>query len=336
MGPANTNQRVTINKQGLPVFFVALGSHVNFFFDKVLKQAVASNGYENVYVLADRNFTQYQDYNCIDVNKYMHGRSFDALYTHHSNNTYFFEKSCFDRWFIINDLVKDLGITYFFHADCDVLILENLQPVYAELQRDDFDGSTMYFSDGVQSITSGHSSFWSSGLLNNFCNFTCAKYQDKDAFATILADAQSGIFYGNTNVSDMILLDVFRREAKPNLINLLVPRDGACFDFNINASYNGREHQFAMRYIYGIKKIVQLHNGSFGAIKAEGKPQYMRFCTLHFQGYITKSLIPMHVTYGSGWDKIQNRVLAIRNFVVRKMKIKKNHIRDALKKLTKQ
>src|ERR1700748_1358578 len=120
-----------LNNAALPVFFFQSGNKTGFFFDKILKQACLTNGAENVYVLTDSNFHLYPDYNCIDIREYSYGtREFDGLYQHHSSNKYLFEKACFDRWFIINAIVKKHGVAYFFHADSDLLITEDLKPFY--------------------------------------------------------------------------------------------------------------------------------------------------------------------------------------------------------------
>ena len=322
-----------IKRSTLPIFFIPLGEHVNLFIDRVLKQAVASNGHNNVYVLTDTNFHLYQAYNCIDVSKYMQGRSFDALYIHHSENKYHFEKSCFDRWFIINDVAKDLGISHFFHADCDVLIMQDLKPFFAEYLQDRYDGSVMYFEDGDRSITSGHSSFWTGALLNKFCDFTCAKYSDEQAFDKILKDVKAGVFCDNFNVSDMILLDTFRRETQTKTLNLFTLEDkGICFDFNINVAANGNKQIFVMNPLYRIKHIVHKNGTSYGQAKGGGR---YPFYTLHFQGYISKALIPMHITYGTKYQRMQNWVIGARHFTVRKLKLAKNKVRDTLKGLVK-
>lgn len=312
----------------LPIFFVQLGDRVNLFFDHVLKQAQLSNGKENVYVLTNANFHLYNDYNCIDVTPYLQGREFDSLYKHHSNNKYFFEKACFDRWFIINDLVREHNISHFFHADCDVLILQDLKPFYTAQLQGKYRGSMMYFEGGERSITSGHSSFWSSELLTEFCDFICVKYADEQAFDKILNDTQAGVFYDNINVSDMILLDTFRRERQTDTLNLFLLEDkGFCFDFNINVSYNGRKHNYEMDVLYRIKKITQQGGGSYAKVKNDGR--YL-FYTLHFQGYLTKALIPMHITYGTKSQRLQNRFLARRSFLVRKIRLLKNRLKHAI------
>jgi hypothetical protein len=336
----NTESTGSINKQAspaalqLPIFFVQLGTHVNLFFDQVLQQAQLSNGKENVYVLTDSNAHLYSAYNCIDVSKYMQGREFDRLYQHHSTNKYFFEKACFDRWFIINDLVKELNIPYFFHADCDVLVLEDLKPFYTEQLQGRYDGSAMYFEDGARSITSGHSSFWSSALLNQFCNFVCEKYANEQAFNKIWSDARAGVFYDNTNVSDMILLDVFRREQQTNTLNLFSTEDeGQCFDFNINVAYNGRKQSFKMNSRYHIKQIKPRDGSIYG--KAEDGQQYL-FYTLHFQGYLTKALIPLYITGGNAYQQMRNRLLSARSFTIRKLKLAKNRLKGAVKETLKR
>ncbi|MFD0750758.1 hypothetical protein ACFQZS_11450 [Mucilaginibacter calamicampi] len=327
---ANNGVKLSFNSQHIPIFFVQLGNHVNLFLDKILLQAQHSNGKENVYVLADKNLHLYRDFNCIDVSKYLHGREFDSLYQHHSSNKYSFEKACFDRWFIINDVVNDLNIDYFFHADCDVLITEDLNPTYAHLLQHNYDGSVMYFEHDGKTITSGHSSFWSKKLLGDFCNFVSEKYADGAAFNEILNVTRSGFFLGNKNVSDMIFLDIFRRSTILKTLNLFSLEDeGIGFDFNLNVSSNGWRKFFKINKIYGIKAITRA-NKSVYAEEVDNGTRF-KFYTLHFQGYITKSLIPKYITYGSSIDNVQNTLLAYFTFTKRRLILKKNWLRDKLK-----
>lgn len=316
--------------QHIPIFFVQVGDHINLFLDKILRQAQQSNGKENVYLLANSNLHLYQDVNCIDITKYMGEREFDSLYQHHSTNKYRFEKTCFDRWFIINDVIKDLRIDYFFHADCDVLIPEDLNPVYAYLLKHNYQGSVMYFEYEGKSVTSGHSSFWSRTLLNDFCNFVCTKYADENAFNEILNITQSGFFLNNKNVSDMIFLDIFRRTSNLKTLNLFSLEDEDMgFDFNLNVSPNGWRKTFKVDKFYGIKAIKRENRSLYAEETAHGTR--VKFYTLHFQGYITKALIPKYITYGSKFDKLQNTLLAYATFTARKIRLKKNTLRDKLR-----
>jgi hypothetical protein len=325
---------VNLNDTKLPIFFLQLGSNTSLFFDIVLKQAALTNGTENVFILTDTNFQLYRDYNCIDISGYAQTeRPFDKLYKHHSTNTYFFEKTCFDRWFIINDVVKDLNINYFVYADCDVLILQDLKPVYDSLIKNKYDGTMMFFERDDNSITSAHTSFWNNKLLNDFCDFINAKYSDETAFNVLLKDTLAGKFLDNTNVSDMILLNVFRIETKPNTLKLLSLEDkGICFDFNINVSYNGRRHSFVLTSGTKIKKMIRKGDGLYGHVQnTEKKAEYLKFYTLHFQGYLTKSLIPVYATPANILNSLYNHITGKTEYFKRRAKLLKNRFRDLLR-----
>ena len=323
---------ITFNNAALPVFFLQLGSKTSLFLDKVLKQAALTNGIENVYILTDTNFHLYEGYNCIDISAYAYGsKDFDGLYKHHSTNNYFFEKTCFDRWFMINALIKSKNISHFLYADCDVLLMEDMKPVHARIIDGGYTGSTMYFENGEgHSVTSAHTSFWSSALLDDFCRFICTKYADDIQFDAILKDTLAGKFYNNTNVSDMILLDVFRTETQPKLLNLFtLEENNICFDFNVNAAFNGHKHTFVFNPEYHIKKLIRRKDGIFGRV--DGSSTECKFYTLHFQGYVTKTLIPLYVTAQTINEGIKNRILAEYNFTTRKMKLLKNHLKRRVK-----
>ncbi|TWR27561.1 hypothetical protein FPZ43_13910 [Mucilaginibacter pallidiroseus] len=327
----NSTLTETGNKP-LPIFFLQLGNKVSLFFDKVLEQAALTNGAANIYVLTDCNFVQYSKYNCIDISRYAYGTTeFDGLYEHHSKNSFFFEKTCFDRWFMINAMVKALNIDWFFYADSDVLIVENLNPIFENLKAGGYTGSTMRFELAPgRSITSAHSSFWSSSLLNDFCNFICNRYRDKEAFAALLEDTLSGKFLDNTNMSDMIMLDVFGTEIQPAVLNLFSLEDNNInFDFNVNVAYNGHKHTFAMHPVYKVKQLLKKADAVYGVIKdSKVDAQLCRFYTLHFQGYITKTLIPIYATPQNLKEAITNRILGEYNFTVRKMRVFKNQVKQ--------
>lgn len=318
----------------LPIFFFQEGTHTSLFFDKVLKQALLTNGRENIYVLTDSNFHIYSDYHCIDISKYKYGtQDFDKVYQHYSSNKYHFEKACFDRWFIINAIVKELNISHFFHADCDVLILEDLKPIYTDFLKDKYNGTMMFFENGLgNSITSGHSSFWSNTLIDSFCSFVYHRYSNQRELDALLKDTTAGKFYDNKNMSDMILLDVFRTETKPAILNLLsLESQNICFDFNLNASYNGCKYNYVLSPVSKTKKLTRRKDGVYGQTM-EDNSLYLKFYTLHFQGYITKTLIPLYVTTKGRGGYILNKLTSEWSFSIRKMKLLKNRLRDKLKK----
>ncbi|MBD1393289.1 hypothetical protein [Mucilaginibacter glaciei] len=299
-----------------------------------MKQAVLTNGRQNIYILTDTNFELYAGYNCVDISAYAKvNRPFDALYKHHSTNSFFFEKTCFDRWFIINDVIRDHGIGNFVYADCDVLILEDLKPVYNNFIKDIYDGTMMFFADGKSSITSAHTSFWNTKLLADFCSFITATYADKKAFEDLLERTLAGEFYNNRNVSDMILLDVFRTHTQPNTLNLLSLEDmDICFDFNIGAAFNGCNYVFELSIYTNTKKIIRQSKGLFGKVINCGSIVHPRFYTLHFQGYLAKALIPVNCNargYFGGW---RNYILGNTEFLKRRATVLKNRLKASFLK----
>nr|WP_294950547.1 hypothetical protein [uncultured Mucilaginibacter sp.] len=339
MEKGNTGYATHLSQSELPVFFLQLGENTSLFFGHILKQAVLSNGANNVYVLTDTNFDAYRHYNCIDISEYTAGvKEFDKVYRHHSINPYFFEKACFDRWFIINDIVKELGISQFVHADCDVLITQDLKPVYRKFIKDKYDGTMMFFELGENSVTSGHTSFWSAGLINNFCNFVLGNYADRPAFDKVLQDTLTGKFLDNKNVSDMILLDVFRTEIKPHTLNLLsLEPEGISFDFNVNVPFNGCKHYFETTAGTKIKKMYRRKDGLYAKVADKGEEQvYCKFYTLHFQGYLTKTLIPLHASPQNLAEAVKNYAVAKAHNFVRRAKLYKNRVRDRVKEIVRK
>jgi len=333
MNPENISPAVRLNYTNFPIFYLQLGSKSSLFLDRVLRQAQLTNGKENVFLLTDTNFHLFREFNCIDISKYASGHlEFDKVYKHHSTNTFFFEKTCFDRWFLINELVKDLNIDHFFYADCDVLLLSDLNPVHDFISKNNYEGTTMFFEKDGDSVTSAHSSFWSKKLIGDFCDFIYKKYINYGEFESLLKDTIEGKFLNNTNVSDMILLDLFRRETKPPVLNLFsLEERNICFDFNLNVSYNGWEHSFKISPFYKIKKISRMKDGLYGHVtRNTAPPPFLKFYTLHFQGYLTKALIPIYITYQTIFEFVGNNLTGNYHYIVRKMKLLKNKVKKIL------
>lgn len=318
---------------GLPILFVQLGSYVNLFFDRVLQQAAHSNGHGNVFVLTDNPRADFAAYHTIDIAGYAgEGNVFDTVYRHHSTNPVTFEKACFDRWFIINELVSKLHIPYFLHADCDVMIYQDLKPVYELYLKDRYDGSIMYFEHGDNSVTSGHTSFWSAKMISDFCRFAIGRYQDAKAFEQLLKMTLAGKFLDNKNVSDMILLDVFRTETRPNALNLLSLEDaGVYFDFNVNVSFNGWHNHYAITRGSHVKKVAREADGFY--VQVTGTPQKLiKAYSLHFQGYKTKTIIPLRTTAAQGIQAMRNVVAGNVAYLLRAGRLVKNRIKGSIKK----
>lgn len=326
-----------LKESKLPVFFLQMGSNTSLFFDRVLAQAAITNGAENIFVLTDTDFDRYENYHCIDISAYAKTpRPFDGLYQHHSTNSYFFEKICFDRWFIINELIRDAGIDNFIYADCDVMILKDLKPFYDEYLKGNYDGTMMFLQNGDNSITSAHTSFWNGNLLTAFCSFINAMYADHLAFEQILTDAKAGKFYDNRNVSDMILLDVFRTKTQPSTLNLLsLDTNGIGFDFNMNASYNGGAYSYQIDNLTGVKKLRRRKgNGFYGIIDLTNNAHgtEVEFYSLHFQGYLTKALIPSFAQGQGNMLRLKNIYASRMEYLTRRFKILKNQVRALILK----
>jgi hypothetical protein len=103
---------------------------------------------------------------------------------------------------------------------------------------------------------------------------------------------------------------------------------GICFDFNANVAYNGHQHTFVMNPAHRIKKFTKVGGGLVGRVTASAADvMYCKFYTVHFQGYITKSLIPVYVTALTKKEAIKNQIVGEYNFAVRKMKLLKNKVK---------
>jgi hypothetical protein len=312
----------------LPIFFLQLGSNRRSFIKNVVKQAELTNGKENVFFLTDTDFHLYKEFNCIDVAEYMEqSNAFDLVYKHHSTNSYLFEKSCFNRWYIINQLVTAHKIEHFFYADCDVLIYTSMLTQNEMLLQNGYEGAMIFIEHNGKTIASPHSSFWSRALLNEFCRFTYNTYALQTEYSKLIEGINNKEFFDNENISDMVLVDLFRLQSKRTTFNLLtLENEGICFDWNINLGYNGYKNTYELHPVRLIKKAYRRAGGVFGKINTDSAPAYVQFNTLHFQG-LSKPFIPLYVTSGSVFQYLSNRYGYFKNH----LRLKRKAIKASLK-----
>jgi hypothetical protein len=149
----------------------------------------------------------------------------------------------------------------------------------------------------------------------------------------LLKDTLAGEFLDNRNVSDMILLDVFRTETKPSALNLLSLEDkGINIDFNLSAPFNGCKNYYTLTPGTGIKKMTRKADGLYAQVAGNtGQPVYAKFYTMHFQGYVTKTLIPLHVTTKSTFEHLTNYVLGKAYYFNRRLRLFRNKVKSIVK-----
>jgi hypothetical protein len=101
---------------------------------------------------------------------------FRDVYVHASTNPVEFERFCFERWFLLDALVKEQGWTRFVHADSDLMF-------YAEIERyfERLGDSAM--ASGRVGASSGHHLMVQKVIgLSDFCQFMLDMYVKPELF----------------------------------------------------------------------------------------------------------------------------------------------------------
>jgi len=133
----------------------------------------------------------------------------------------------------------------------------------------------------------------------------------------------------------MILLDAFRKESASGILNLLtLEEQGLCFDFNINLAFNGYRYNYLCNPFFKIKKVISKRDTLYGEAEDEaGNKHHIKFITLHFQGHMTKSLIPRYVSSDTAYQRFLNVSSSNLNNLNRRKKLIKKSLKDRLKGL---
>lgn len=207
--------------------------------------------------------------------------AFEAKYRPMANYPRTFDLQCFGRYFLLQQFMADQNLPSAFHMDSDVLMFDDMRAFEREhlLPRGIAAGIHMPQNQaGLRLSYGGHTSYWTRGALESFCQYLIDVYDDMPAAAQEKwdwhrkTDAPGG-------VCDMTMLYLWS-QTRNDLGNFAAPLGGAVFDYNINSAENTGPEDY--RTHFGKKKI------SFHAGKPYGSRQdtgtAVRFRSLHFQG----------------------------------------------------
>ena len=280
-----------------PIVVLHKGRHK--YLNICLKQAKFSNPSSRIILLGDEaNFELAHE---VGVEHYYikdyfkSARDFSKIYKHHSVNNYDFELFCLQRWFVINEFIKEQKIEKFLHIDSDVLL-------YADLTKEKGLLDTVANYDMTISSVSGHTSFFNSqNVLNKFCNFICEIFNDVKFFEQFKNNpndsqihynvAMGGIISMFKPLSDMTLLYFFSNLYDVRALNTShIEINGGVINgnFMLNPAYAP---------LGSINYLVFDKNNVPNYIKyTDSGFEFVRAYSLHFQGY-NKKLMPKYCTY---------------------------------------
>lgn len=197
---------------------------------------------------------------------------FSKLYRHLSTNPYITELFCFTRWFLLKRFMETRGLSVCMHIDSDVLLYVNAQ---RDLMENYGDGYQWTLING----TVGSTAFVTLEGVRQFCDFVRSVYENKagNHFQTLLELHRQMVAANSSGgVSDMALLDLYRRECGAKIGEMTEVRDGGTYDHNLNRSDGYEMHN-------GFKKIYPHEGNPYCKRETDGK--FIRFKCLHFQGH---------------------------------------------------
>ena len=196
---------------------------------------------------------------------------FARNFTNFSTNPHSFELVCLERWFILEEFMRENNLEQCLYLDSDVLQFGN-----AEEDGRRFSG----FGMTVAGI-SGHSNFISRREdLRDFCDFIFQAYTSENA--TRILEAKYRAFRENHEaggISDMTFFTEYREEFPDRVLDIGKPIGGMVYDI-------------AMAYIEfsrnenGIKKVERGEDGRLKVFQ-RGIGE-VEFRSLHFQGEAKK------------------------------------------------
>lgn len=262
--------RMNVNDK-FSIIFVHKG--LQEYFLLALKQARKYNPDARIIVIGDCAEDKYPDfvefYNIDDLNS-PELEEFRKIYVHSSVNIIDYERFCFERWFLILELIKRLNIEAFLHLDSDVFIYCNAKEEFEKYK--DYDFTYTELNNNLNSV-SPHNTFWNSKYaLESFINTILLFYKNTNMYEYLFN--KSGLEDDSINISDMILLGLHAKSMSDRCCNTCLHDTKFSWNHNINLLckfYNAKKLQFKIK---NNKLFCQLPNN---VIK--------EFKTLHFQGY---------------------------------------------------
>lgn len=247
----------------IPVIFIQKGS--NNYFSKVYNQARNEN---TVLVIGDNTSPIKQAL----IKDYSNrADEFSGIYQHLSTNGYDMELICFNRWFILQEYMKNKGIDICLHLDSDVMLYAKAETEFKKFEQFDFT---------LSHRCCGSNSFFTLKGLSEFCDFVMKIYGNKPSyeFERIAAHYHVRQKHGlQGGVCDMTLLEFYSYTKCGTVGEMMHIIDGSTYDHNINAS-----DQYFKMSGQNIKEISFFENRPYCHQITTGKE--IRFNTLHYQG----------------------------------------------------
>lgn len=210
---------------------------------------------------------------------------FRTHYIHMSTNPEYFELFCWIRWFYLLTYMKYYDVDSVLYLDSDVFLyssIDDIRVAYSDLTFKCVLSIPLQDFNSLRWSASGHASYWTVDILEEFCRFIIASYCDQKYVAMYkrkwdwhLSHKQPG------GVCDMTTLYLFWRENQDHITNFATSHHGNVFDCNINVGANDILDQYVTES--GMKKVDFIDGQPFLYLTEEARGRD-RVHALHFQG----------------------------------------------------
>jgi hypothetical protein len=193
---------------------------------------------------------------------------------------------CYERWFIILDKMKSLGVATFWHLDSDICVFSdfNLYKKQIEKLKCDCALSMPHQKNAFQMSASAHVSYWSIGGLADFIDFLIDSFETNHEVLNRKWDylVQNEVSGG---ICDMTFLYLWAVRSTSNCNNNVIEINHVLnntwsYNDNINISFDS--NKFSM---LDVKKV----SGSYVVVGNNSKSKPLPF--LHCQGRAKPLLI---------------------------------------------
>lgn len=249
--------------RNIPIIIVHKGD--SFYLEPVLKQIRLFNPNNRICLISTKDTAHYDFIEHFLVDDYMQSANkFADNYVHLSINPYNYELFCFQRWFVIQEFIKEQNIPFFLCLDSDVLIYCDINEVFNQYLQYDFT---------ICKVMGPCFTLFNATSIAQFCDYMASFYLEPQKIPRLEK------FYNEVKdggVCDMTMFTWYQQEVSDNVIDLIYPtKEGSCFDGNIADSMG-----FEMEK--GKKKIYWMNNLPFGKLLETGS--LIKFNGLHLQG----------------------------------------------------
>ena len=285
-----------MDQSGLPIIFIHRAPTLQLSLYTAVVQARLTNERSPVYLISNLKervttgipwVDEWIEH--VDLYDYMHeANRFAEVYFNLSSNAEYFERFCFQRWFVLREFLYRRGLTQCLSCDSDVLVFEDISKLHAE-----------YLSDCAFTISSRHTwgiSFFNRvDVLNHFCAMQTEVFTRATPLWTRVAE-MTNLSRPNVKViplSDMTTVRLFCETTSFDFRDTTEMFGDSTFDPNINMSYPG----FVMEN--NAKKVTWKGSSVFGTLEETG--ELVRMNVLHFQNGAKPLMISVFSQFVPRW-----------------------------------